>query len=62
MFSTRLKIVVILWGVATFSEEMQTDGAGLFIHLIGVDWASLKSHVAEAQERIGQLAASLTFT
>jgi len=30
--------------------------------MIGVDWASLKSQVAEAQERIGSLAASITFT
>ncbi|MDH3439428.1 MAG: amidohydrolase family protein [Gammaproteobacteria bacterium] len=30
--------------------------------MIGVDWAELKSRVAEAQERIGQLAASITFT
>ncbi len=30
--------------------------------MIGVDWARLKSQVAEAQARIGSLAASITFT
>lgn len=30
--------------------------------MIGVDWAKLKSQVAEAQKRIGPLAASITFT
>ena len=30
--------------------------------MIGVDWTELKSQVAEAQERIGALAASITFT
>jgi len=30
--------------------------------MIGVDWAQLKSQVAEAQKRIGPLAASITFT
>ena len=30
--------------------------------MIGVDWADLKSQVAEAQKRIGPLAASITFT
>jgi hypothetical protein len=30
--------------------------------MIGVDWAKLKSQVAEAQKRIGSLAASITFT
>lgn len=30
--------------------------------MIGVDWAKLKSDVATAQERIGSLAASITFT
>ena len=30
--------------------------------MIGVDWANLKSQVAEAQEGIGSLAASITFT
>jgi len=30
--------------------------------MIGVDWASLKSQVAEAQKRIGSSAASITFT
>jgi cytosine/adenosine deaminase-related metal-dependent hydrolase len=31
-------------------------------HMIGVDWADLKSRVAEAQQRIGPSAASITFT
>ena len=31
-------------------------------HMIGVDWPNLKSQVIEAQERIGSLAASITFT
>jgi cytosine/adenosine deaminase-related metal-dependent hydrolase len=30
--------------------------------MIGVDWARLKSQVAEAQARIGSSAASITFT
>jgi cytosine/adenosine deaminase-related metal-dependent hydrolase len=30
--------------------------------MIGVDWNGLRSKVAEAQERIGSLAASITFT
>ncbi len=30
--------------------------------MIGVDWAKLKSQLAEAQKRIGPLAASITFT
>jgi cytosine/adenosine deaminase-related metal-dependent hydrolase len=30
--------------------------------MIGVDWASLKSQLADAQERIGPLAGSITFT
>ena len=30
--------------------------------MIGVNWATLKSQVAEAQERVGALAASITFT
>ena len=30
--------------------------------MIGVDWAKLKADVATAQERIGSLAASITFT
>ncbi len=31
-------------------------------HMIGVDWASLKADLAKVQERIGPLAASITFT
>jgi hypothetical protein len=30
--------------------------------MIGVDWVRLKAQVAEAQKRIGPLAASITFT
>jgi cytosine/adenosine deaminase-related metal-dependent hydrolase len=30
--------------------------------MIGVNWGDLKSQVAEAQKRIGPLAASITFT
>ena len=30
--------------------------------MLGVDWADLKAQVAEAQKRIGSLAASITFT
>ena len=30
--------------------------------MIGVDWADLKSQVVTAQQRIGQQAASITFT
>jgi hypothetical protein len=30
--------------------------------MIGVNWDDLKSQVAEAQKRIGPLAASITFT
>ena len=30
--------------------------------MIGVHWAKLKSEIAEAQARIGPLAASVTFT